>query len=689
MMTQPQLYTCAECKTDAWCSADTTDASHPNCAQCGRPMQMVVGVPAVLAPDPDPTPTPASDMLTVYLTAPLPEDVLEKTKNPKNLFGKHVLLGELGRGGTGTVVKAWDTYLSRHVALKFLHATAPEGVEMDATERVQEFLREARIAARVRHPNIVRIHEVDCRDGRYYISMDFIGGGTLAELIHGTGARSRTLFYRDPDRLLSMLRSIALAVHHAHSQKPPVVHRDLKPQNVLIDALGHPCVADFGLANEIRVETGVGVAGGIRGTPAYMAPEQALGQTGEIDPRTDVYSLGVILYEMLTGTTPFKGSNVPAILRKIVTDAPAPPSDSFDDLRRILPEFKSVPVDMLADLQAICLKALSKNRQHRYASALEFADAVGQWIAPEAAEPTARSTKIRTNLRKRRVRVFAVVMALLLGVLATQSHRLRIPAAAQAGDDVATVASGLLSAGQWTAFEGAVTELKNRAPSHPSLIGFERALEEHHTLLSRRRDLWTEKLDRLGSGADRFVADDIRRALQASGELEEEFRGSLRRAMARLQSGLLERARDCAGSRDRWLDEETKHRAAELRERISDLTSLADDPDFDVETRPLAEAAELLGRVIAYRGAWSARINVNPFAEFLILDDGREVARDFTPSSFKRLDVGSGDTTVELCWPSRKDPKVRWSGRISGLRAGETVIISGDLEKSQIQIDRK
>jgi Spy/CpxP family protein refolding chaperone len=178
-------------------------------------------------------------------------------------------------------------------------------------------------------------------------------------------------------------------------------------------------------------------------------------------------------------------------------------------------------------------------------------------------------------------------------------------------------------------------------------------------------------------------------AMEKMRSMRTEFRTSLRRAMAKLQSGLLERARDCAGPRDRWVDEEVKHRAAEIRERISDLTSLADDPDFDVDPRPLADAAELLGRVIGYRGSWSARINVTPFAECLILEEGREVARDFTPSGFKRLDLGAGDATVELCWPSRKNPQVRWSGRIPGLRPGETVIISGDLQQSKIQIDRK
>src|SRR5689334_8379531 len=249
MITQPQLYICAECKTDAWRTVESDAAAGPACERCGRPM---TAAPAA-ARDPEP---PDQSDATVHLKAPLPKEVLEKAKNPKNIFGKHVLVSELGSGATGTVVKAWDTYLSRHVALKFLYTATPPGVELDATERVQEFLREARISARLRHPNIVRIHDVDCRDGRFYISMDFISGGTLSERIHGPSQRT-TRFYQEPNKFLILLRTIALAVHHAHSQKPPVVHRDLKPQNVLIDGLGHPIVADFGLANEIQIEAGV------------------------------------------------------------------------------------------------------------------------------------------------------------------------------------------------------------------------------------------------------------------------------------------------------------------------------------------------------------------------------------------------------------------------------------------------
>src|SRR6185503_3032 len=210
---QRRLYGCPECKTDAWSSA-----GKPDCVRCGRSMtsQMVtVGAPSVLPADAE----PVDETLTAFLTAPLPQEAMVASENRANLFGKYVFLRELGRGATGTVIKAWDTYLSRHVALKFLRTTPIPNVVIESSERVHDFLREARIAARLSHPNIVTIHEVDCRDGRYYLSMDFIDGGSLADLIHESGPnQGRTRFYQTPERFLNLLRKIALAVHHAHTQ---------------------------------------------------------------------------------------------------------------------------------------------------------------------------------------------------------------------------------------------------------------------------------------------------------------------------------------------------------------------------------------------------------------------------------------------------------------------------------------
>ena len=253
------------------------------------------------------------------------------------------ILGELGHGGMGIVYKARQVRLKRLVALKMIRDDWHGN-----PEHLARFEIEAEAVARLNHPNIVRIYEIG-RAGRVpYVVLELLEGGTLKHRLAGTPQPVR--------EAASLLSTLARAVHAAHVAG--ILHRDLKPSNVLFDQEGIPKIADFGLAKRLEVEEGETQTGQVIGTPSYMAPEQAKGWDREIGPAADIYSLGAILYEMLTGRPPFKGTTPTETLKLVLEEDPVPPSR----LRPKLP----------FDLETICLKCIARDPRKRYANALAW-----------------------------------------------------------------------------------------------------------------------------------------------------------------------------------------------------------------------------------------------------------------------------------------------------------------------------
>ncbi len=266
-------------------------------------------------------------------------------------FGDYELCEELGRGGMGVVYKARQLSLRRTVAVKMIH-----GRFAAEPSAVQRFRAEAEAAAKLQHANIVQVYEVGQYEGQPFFSMQYVEGQSLSQLLKQVSL--------SPKRAARYVEQISRAVAHAHEHG--VLHRDLKPSNVLIDARDQPRVMDFGLAKQLESDAQITVSGQLLGTPPYMSPEQAGARRSEIGPASDVYSLGVVLYELLTGQPPFRGANAWETLRLVRESDPRLP-------RTLNPQIPR-------DLEMICLKCLEKDPRDRYPSATALAEDLERYL---------------------------------------------------------------------------------------------------------------------------------------------------------------------------------------------------------------------------------------------------------------------------------------------------------------------
>src|SRR5215813_2604476 len=304
------------------------------------------------------------------------------------LLGNYQILEEIGRGGMGVIYRARQRHSRRIVALKRISSH-----HADSQDTLMRFRREAQAAANLDHPNILPIYEVsESHEGLPFFSMKFAGGGSLLEA--APSLRS------DPRRAVALMAKVAHAVQYAHDQG--ILHRDLKPGNILLDGRGEPMVSDFGLAKWLEPTGRLTRTPSIFGTPGYIAPEQVNGSNGNLTSAADIYSLGAVLFDLLTGRPPFTGEHALKTIQQ-ATERPAP------KLRSLAPEIDR-------DLETICAKCLERDPHARYGSAGELAEDLERWVRGHSIVARPVSPPVRLWRWSRRNPIVAGMAALLLAL---------------------------------------------------------------------------------------------------------------------------------------------------------------------------------------------------------------------------------------------------------------------------------
>ncbi len=396
-----QLYACPDCGAAIQLPSTPGGEDEYTCASCGA------GVPFLFAKMASAV-KEALDTASKEQDVELPDEVRLAAAEPSKRFGKYILIKEIGRGGAGIVYKAWQQDLNKALALKILphESDTAAGVKtpFGDVEDVKRFYNETRAHADLRHPNIVPILDFGTVDNHFYYTMQYIEGVTLDGVVReGIDERAfQTTFISDKDRFqpeerretarivrgkgmplrkaLELIRDLTLAVDFAHGLG--VYHRDIKPANIIIDKSAKPWLMDFGLAKITQIGDSAYVKGVIMGTPYYMPPEQAIGDMEQVDNLSDVFSLGAVLYEMVSGYCPYTGKTPDEVLALLPKEAPEP----------VTMYVPGLPEDVVAIIQ----KAMAREKSKRYPSAKALAEDINHFLAGEPLNEEPRGARSRS-----------------------------------------------------------------------------------------------------------------------------------------------------------------------------------------------------------------------------------------------------------------------------------------------------